>query len=486
MSSRLSSQASFVTILALAVLGTLAVPVPAYACGALCSNPTSSADLPPRASGEGGSALEKKAVRYDGKPDANDWPADVSDGRQGEHNALANSGIGQFPFKLMTAMRATAASSSSGAGAADSKNELISALSVHTALGIALLGTGPDGPAQKEMAEVLGFGDSKKGSLDKSEVTKHYTAVNPSFDLKGEGAEPVIKMANQMIVSNKLPVKDEYVRLVSSLGAGVMRLDFGDAEKTITTVNDWVSENTAGKIPTILTEIEPDEVGFLLNAIYFKGSWLYPFDKAENAPFHTLGMGAKSVPTMTRKEVVGDRFAYWEDTHGQLLQLAYQGPNMSGKHRFGMYLYLPAPGADFRTVQRDLDAATLQMMIDKMIMLEGSISLPKFKIEVKYDLPDTLKYLGMRSVFTQSPTNFSAMTDDSLAISRVIHKTFISVDEQGTEAAAATALSCVGECASAELGRIFAFKADRPFLFFIRDNKTGMILFQGSVVEPQV
>ncbi|HTX79549.1 MAG TPA: serpin family protein, partial [Longilinea sp.] len=212
----------------------------------------------------------------------------------------------------------------------------------------------------------------------------------------------------------------------------------------------------------------------LANAIYFKAPWMQQFESSatQNEDFHHLDGSTVSVPMMQRS----GEMSYAEGNNFQLLELPYAGGQVS------MYVLLPKAG-QFADVAKNLTAAQLDQAIASLQSTQVDLSLPKFKFDWSAALPDALKALGMTDAFDDQ-ADFSGMDGaHDLYISNVLHKSFVSVDEDGTEAAAATAV-VVGLMAMPVQQNPVTFKADRPFLFLIRDNPTGTIIFMGQVMDP--
>ena len=256
--------------------------------------------------------------------------------------------------------------------------------------------------------------------------------------------------------------------------AEIRTADFA-APATLISINDWVKEKTRGKIPRILDAIQPDEVMFLINAIFFKGSWRNSFDpkKTQPMPFQGIDGVSRNVPTM-RLDPEPLRFAQGADH--QIVELLY------GNGAFAMTLVLPREGHTVTELAHGLDAAkwaawTAPLGTGEMKL---GLTLPRFKLEYDRKLNDDLSALGMRVAFDEARADFSRMRTGPLGgnlyISRVIQKTFVDVNEEGTTAAAATSVG-IG-LTSLPLTIDF----NRPFLFVIRERFSGTILFVGQIV----
>jgi serpin B len=255
--------------------------------------------------------------------------------------------------------------------------------------------------------------------------------------------------------------------------ASIQSLVFNSA--ALNTINSWVNDKTKGKIPKILDEISSEEIMFLINAIYFNGKWQIQFEKSQtqNGSF-TLATGATvNVPLMRLKE----KFGYSEQIGYEALKMPY------GRGKFGMVILLPYVGKTPGQIMAQMTSANWEA-------LKGSLSantkvdvwLPRFKFEWESDLNEILSSLGMTVAFSHQNANFSKInSNDQLFITKVRHKTFINVNEEGTEAATATSVG-IGTTSAGPGGP--EFHAIRPFLFFITEEDTGAILFAGKVENP--
>ena len=248
-------------------------------------------------------------------------------------------------------------------------------------------------------------------------------------------------------------------------------------------INEWVDTNTNGKIQKIIAdEIDPSAVLFLMNAIYFKGAWQTEFDPSmtRDGTFYLATGGEKQVPMMSRTGVYP---YYGNDTADfQAIGLPYGDGQMS------MYIFLPSRESNLNVFFQRLNAESWESWISQLEKQEVLLKVPKFKMEYERGLNDTLEALGMGLAFDASRADFSRMAsletiNVNLYIQNVVHKTFIEVNEEGTEAAAATS---VGVSATSIQPPPPQFIADRPFFFAIRDNETKTVLFMGTIVEPVI
>ena len=259
--------------------------------------------------------------------------------------------------------------------------------------------------------------------------------------------------------------------LAESYDAPLRLTDFVDApEEALIDINDWVSEETNGKIEDLMGPgtITPDTRLVLANAIYFKGTWKVQFDKTctIDLPFYRLDGSQVEVPMMGMQEY----FPYTNGTDFQAIELPYTGDTLS------MVIFLPREGM-FGNFEAHLSIERLEAILAQLCSKKIQLAMPRFELTSEFSLADTLAQLGMPDAFTGA-ADFSGMDGTrDLFIGHVAHKAYVSVNEEGTEAAAATGVSMV-------LSIPAAMTIDHPFIFLIRDIETGTILFMGRVMDP--
>ena len=265
--------------------------------------------------------------------------------------------------------------------------------------------------------------------------------------------------------------------LAEHYGAGMMAVDFvGAADESRVRINDWVAEETAGKIKDLLPPgvIDHSTRLVLTDAIYFNASWLWPFSprNTEVRPFHLAGGGTVRVPMMT--ETSKEFYGYVKGNRYQAVDVPYSWGELS------MTVLLPDEGT-LEAFEGSLDSEMLDRIIDDIETDYVTLTMPLFEFESEFSLGDTLAGMGMPDAFGVG-ADFSGMTGSrDLWISEVVHKAFVSVDEEGTEAAAATGVAMAASGPSKEP---IAVTVDRPFVFLIRDTGTGTVLFLGRVSNP--
>ena len=265
--------------------------------------------------------------------------------------------------------------------------------------------------------------------------------------------------------------------LAENYGAGLRLLNFMNApEESRTVINDWISDETEGKIGDLLPlgVITPDTRLVLANAVYFNAAWLFPFDEetTHDGPFYLLDGGQVSVPMMEQEQF----FQYTEGEGYQAVELPYNGKELS------MVILFPKAGS-FQDFEHALTSEWFALIVSNLEPRNVHLTMPKFTYESTFSLGGTLADMGMPNAFQPGVANFSAMDDTRLLfISDVVHKAFVSVDEFETEAAAATAVVMVPSALPPPTA--VEVTIDRPFLFMIRDIETEAILFMGRVLNP--
>ncbi|MBM3982451.1 MAG: serpin family protein [Planctomycetes bacterium] len=350
-------------------------------------------------------------------------------------------------------------------------NLFLSPFSISTALGMAAAGA--KGKTFDEMEKVL--------HLPK-DAPAAFGAVLKSIN--DAGADPkkrgyTLSTANALWAQHGYPWRAEYKNLVATdYGAGLFDVDYlADAEAARTKINKWVEAETRDKIKDLLPKgtVTVDTRLVLTNAIYFKGDWETQFkkDQTKPAPF-LLANGTKAeAPLMFR----GGAFSYAETDGYQVLDLPYVGKRLS------MTVILPRKPDGLPAVEKALTGDKLGTALKELhYEKDVRVHLPKFKVTKTFALNEPLKALGMKAAFDGA--DFSGMaTAEPLSISSVLHKAFVDVNEEGTEAAAATGV-VVGTTSVQVPRPPKEFRADRPFLYLIRDHSTGSVLFMGRLSEP--
>lgn len=342
-------------------------------------------------------------------------------------------------------------------------NLFFSPFSISSALGMTCAGARENTAA--EMQTALSFGQGEEHLHDSfRQLNQKLAAASGSNGQK-------LNIANGICLTGG-DVSGEYKALLQKYYDA--ELFSGDLEK----INDWVKTKTEGKIEKILEMLDADSVCVLLNAIYFKGIWASQFgkDQTREISFRLSEKDKIEVPFMYQK----GSFRLVEKQDFQAIALPYQGSSLA------MIVMLPRPVDGLASLEKDLNPDQVEEWLaelDSASTQDVDLYLPKFKLETGYDLVPACTALGMKDAFaTDGSADFSGMglPKGQLWISQIKHKAFVEVNEEGTEAAAATAVEMTREAVS----RDPVFKADHPFLFLIRENTTGSILFMGRVADP--
>ena len=354
----------------------------------------------------------------------------------------------RFGFKLLQDLR----------GRDPEGNIFISPLSISIALTMTY--NGAVGETERAMAEVLEI-----DGLDLSTINNSNRALRASLENPDPKVE--ISIANSIWSRQGVDFNFDFLeRNQIFFGAEIASLDFS-APQAAAIINQWVDRNTNGKIEEIVDRIDPQTLLFLINAIYFKGNWQDEFDPSRTRPgIFYLSDGSEKQVQMMRRE---GEYPYFRGENFEATSLPY------GDGRVSMYIFLPNRDSNLNKFLEDLNEEHWEGWIAQFQNRRHEIMLPRFELEYEVRLNDTLEALGMGIAFGGG-ADFSGM-GPSLFISEVRHKTFVEVNEEGTEAAAVTLVVGVKSLPP-------AFRVDRPFFFAIYDDETETILFMGTITEP--
>jgi len=350
-------------------------------------------------------------------------------------------------------------------------NLFLSPYSISTCLAMTFAGARGDTAAQ--MAQTLHFGTNQ------NQLAASFNELQEQLNQEQE------KNGMELDFANGIWAQKDHVFLAAfldvarqSYGANLRQIDFRTRSETARTeINDWVGHETKGKITDLIQPgvVNPATQLVLVNAIYFKGQWAREFDKQNtaNAPFSVTSTQKLPVPLMN---LTAD-FKYAEVGGLQLLELPYAGDG------FAMVVLLPRDVDGLKNLENLLNKQTLDHWLTQARELNVAVLLPKFKLAAQFSLAKPLREMGMTDAFTPG-ADFSGMDGErDLFISAVVHKAFVDVNEEGTEAAAATGV--VMRMNAVRMPRTTPiFRADHPFIFLIRDLHSGSILFLGRVVDP--
>lgn len=353
-------------------------------------------------------------------------------------------------------------------------NVFFSPYSVSNAL--AMTYAGARGPTATQMAAALRL------PMGGDRLHRAFAGVNGEVNGAGAKGGSELLVANALWTQAGLAIVPAFQSTVKTLyGGAVTPLDFRKApEASRRTINAWVEQQTRDRIKDLVPEgaIKPDTRVVLTNAIYFKGTWRYAFpEKATRNDAFTVSTGktARDVPLMRQRRTLG----YLDGGSFQALELPYGAGEQS------MIVFLPKKMDGLADLEKMLTAARLTDWLGQLSPRDVDVTLPRFKITAEFQLKDALTTLGMPIAFSAG-ADFSGMaTGEPLALSAVIHKAYVDVNEKGTEAAAATAGTVVATSARLQEPEPVQFRADHPFFFVIRDNGTGSVLFAGRLVDPR-
>ena len=354
------------------------------------------------------------------------------------------------------------------------ENLILSPFSISLAL--AMTYSGAKGETEAQMADVLNFPSQQ-------ETHPAFNALDLALEDTGivldKDQEPMqLDIANAVFAEQTFTFLPDFLDTLSvNYGAGIRLMDFvNNPNPSRKEINQWVSDETKDKINDLLPEdsITTDTKMVLVNAIYFKADWLSPFDANDtyDGTFKLLDGSEVTVPMMGQRMsipyFVGDGYAAAE--------IPYAGESAA------MTLLVPDEGR-FEEIESQLDGALFHEMLSNLAPADVTLQMPKFEYDSSFMLSDTLALMGMPLAFDPDSADFSGMTDQqALYIGNVIHKAFVAVDEEGTEAAAATAVIMEGATAMMPDNMLVI---DRPFIYFIRDLESGQILFIGRVLNPK-
>ncbi|UCE59787.1 MAG: serpin family protein [Phycisphaerales bacterium] len=346
-------------------------------------------------------------------------------------------------------------------------NLFLSPYSISTAL--AMTYAGARGNTATQMAQVLHY------PLDQQRLHPVLAELESSIKAAGDGSHCTLHLANALWGQQRYGFLDEFLALNQThYGAGFREVDFvRDPEQARQTINKWVAQQTQQIIKELLQKgnLDPQDVLVLTNAIYFKGDWASRFDRklTREAPFRISNSDQIVVPMMSQS----GQFPFASHDHLDVLELPYEGDRLS------MVILLPKQVGGLAAVEDSLSVENVRRWLGSLRQQDVRVSLPRLKLDFRVELSKTLEAMGMADAFSGRRADFSGMTGRrDLFIAMVIHQAYVDVNEEGTEAAAATAV----KMKRSSLG--VTFVADHPFLFLIRDKHTGSILFMGRLVNP--
>ena len=347
------------------------------------------------------------------------------------------------------------------------RNVFVSPLSVSMSLGMTLNGAG--GATRDQMRQTLGY-----GTLGMPAINEGYESL--ATLLQGLDASTKFQIANSIWYARGYPFLPAFLDAGRHwFDAEIRGVDFADAAGTKSAVNGWVNGKTNGRIPTIVDEVRPDDVMYLINAIWFKGSWRSKFDPAQtrDAPFRAADGTTSSVKLMHRVADTTMRFRQFADQEVEIGELPY------GNGAYAMVVAMPRPGTSIDAFAASLTPSRWNAFVGSLRGGDGMIvALPRFTMTFERELKPDLQALGMRDAFDPARADLSGMTTrGDLFVGFVKHKTFVQVDEEGTEAAAVT------NTGISVTSLPPTFRVDRPFVVVIHERLSGTILFVGKVAK---
>ncbi|MDB5134727.1 MAG: serpin family protein [Mucilaginibacter sp.] len=367
-----------------------------------------------------------------------------------QQNAVADNA---FTFSLF---KTVAAETTNGS------NLFMSPLSVSLAMG--MTGNGASGQTLTDINTAMNL-----TGFNQDQVNSYYNKL--ITDLPKLDPNTTLKIANSIWYKQGFSVLPQFLQTDSSFyHAKMQALDFSDPS-SLNTINTWVGNQTNGKITKIINEIGPDDVMYLINAIYFKSTWLNKFDPAKTQ---------KMAFNLADNSQVQADFM-----HGTISVKTYAGNNATllelpySNSKFSMVIVMPAAGKTINDIIPSLDGAAWQSWMSNLLPASVDVLMPKFQFSYSVSLNNALTTLGMGSAFTKDADFSRISAGGNLKITAVNHKAYVAVDEDGTEAAAATSVTVTATAVMEHQITI-----NHPFIFVIREMNTGLILFAGTVNNP--
>ena len=367
-----------------------------------------------------------------------------------------------FGFRLLNAVQKTN----------PSRNVVLSPVSAALNLSMAL--NGADGPTRQEMLDALSLRGSEVGAINTANAQLIKIIRTPAKSITLSVADSI------WVDSRRATLRPDYLKQTQAwYDAEMTDLDFSNPSAA-TRINSWASKETRGRISKVLDRLDPGDLALLLNAVYFKGQWAHKFDKAQTQQrdFALAGGSVKQVPRMAQS----GRFDYLETPHMQAIRLPF------GEGDLVMEVLLPAKSSSLEALEAELTAEHWTGWQGQYAPRSGKIELPRFELKSNYRLNEPLQTLGMTRAFhpdgAQLTGMFSSAPGQARAgrffISSVLQSTYWTVDEEGSEAAAATATGI----RTTAVVQPFQMIVDRPFFCAIEDRRSGALLFIGAIYDP--
>jgi len=351
-------------------------------------------------------------------------------------------------------------------------NLFFSPYSISTAL--AMVYAGAREATEAQMAQTLHF------KLDQGAIHAGFADLEAQINTAQKRGNVELNVANALWIHQDYPILSDYLDVTTkNYHAGVHNVDFASAtEETRREINSWIEDKTNNKIKELIKKGSINSLTRLVltNAIYFKGQWDSPFVNkwTKEEPFWLST--DKSVDVLLMNQT--HEYGYAKNDKLQIIELPYAGNDLS------MIVLLPNEVDGLSQLEEDLNVGNLNTWMNPLREIEITVYLPKFKMSSEFKLSEDLSIMGMKDAFDPEMANFSGISPGRLCISKVIHKAFVDVSEEGTEAAASTAVFTGDLMASQNFPQPPVFRADHPFVFIIKHNTSGSILFIGRVINP--
>lgn len=347
-------------------------------------------------------------------------------------------------------------------------NIFISPLSISLALGMTLNGALDETrQAMEQTLELQG--------LSQQEINEAYlTLIELLMQLD---PAVIFQIANSIWYRLGIDVKQSFLDVNRHyFKARIEGLDF-DNPSSVDVINQWVNDQTNGRIKKIINQINPEDLMYLINAIYFKGDWTYLFNKDLTQTANFYGLAGSVYPCQLMHQE--NEFLYLQNDDFQAVDLPY------GNGAFRMAIFLPLTGRNLSELIASLTNEKLNEWLHSFVSCPGIVEFPKIKLEYKLELKQVLSQLGMNIAFDPDRANFKNIYEgpENAYISRVFHKTFVQIDEEGTEAAAVTVVVISSTSVGGNNG--FYMRVDRPYFFVLHDTHSNTILFIGQIVQPE-
>ena len=329
---------------------------------------------------------------------------------------------------------------------------------------MAMLANGADG---QTCAGIMATLQLKERDLDECNALYHMMIERAMNEDKACS----LNIANYFAVNKNISLNDRYVKnMQSTYHAGISRLDFSSA-KCADTINKWCNEQTRGMIPSIISAVDPNAMAYIMNAIYFNGTWTNTFDKrnTKDEAFRGYTRNISRVPMMHQTETL----PYWSTDSYSAVSIPY------GSGNFSMTVFLPNEGKSVDDMLKQFGNTNMAALTEQSEDCIVDLKLPRFTTSTEAQLNDVISALGAASIFTPN-ADFSKMSDTGMFVSKLFQKAKIDVSEEGTKAAAVTAAIMTMSAMPSEQPRQVAFHANRPFVYIISERHTGAVLFMGQ------